>query len=91
MKYSQLNVNNERTNLELRQLTLSVRASEEEATQAGAKLDQLEMEIRRFEDKISQVQAECMKQAKEIEDLGKNIRQNGEDVQVCFIECQSTN
>ena len=29
-----------------------------------------------------QVQAECMKQAKEIEDLGNNIRQNGEDVQV---------
>ena len=52
---------------------------EEEATNAGAKLDQLEMEIRRFEDKIKQVQAECVKQSNEIEQLGQNIRMNGQD------------
>ena len=52
---------------------------EEEATSAGAKLDQLEIEIRRFEDKIKQVQGECVKQSKDIEELGKNIRLDEED------------
>ena len=68
----------------MRQLSLTSKATEEESVSAGAKLEQLEMEIRRFEDKIAQVQAECMKQAGDIEQLGKSIRQNGEDVVVSY-------